>query len=147
MTAAAVWIVAGLLGAALEMLAPGVFLLWIGLAAVLTGVAAELLSLDWHGQLAAFVVLTAALIGLAAMRLRRRRVQGDLVNAPNAGLIGMQCHALLFEAGEGRVSLRDGTWQARTTDRSAPAPGTVLEVVGLDGTTLLVGLPLSASPR
>ncbi len=137
MTAAALWAVAGLALCAAEMLAPGVFLLPIGLAACGAGAATALLALGWHAQLGAFVVLALALVGLAALRLRRRPSR-DLVNAPAAGLIGTTCRALAFEAGEGRVSLRDGAWPARVADASAPADGEVMRVVGLDGTTLLV---------
>jgi len=140
----AIWVVAGLVLCGAEMVAPGVFLLWIGLAACGTGAVAASLGLDWPGQLGVFVVLTAVLIGLAAWRLRHRPPR-DVVNAPTAGLIGATCHALAFEAGEGRVSLRDGTWFARVADASSPASGDVLRVVGLDGTTLLVARHPSAA--
>jgi membrane protein implicated in regulation of membrane protease activity len=69
------------------------------------------------------------------------------VNAPTAGLIGSTCHALAFEAGEGRVSFRDGTWSARVADASAPQAGEVMRVVGLDGTTLLVERRSEAARR
>lgn len=137
MTPGAIWMVAGLVMAGLEMLVPGVFLLWIGLAALVTGLITELAHLDWPPQLALFVAATAALITLVALRLRRRPVL-DSVNAPAAGLIGQTCHAILFKQGEGRVTLGDGTWPARTTEGETPAPGQPLRVIGLDGTTLLV---------
>jgi len=137
MNEVAVWVVAGLVLCAAEMVAPGVFLLWIGLAACGTGALTAAFDWGWHAQLAAFVVLMVALIALAAWRIRRRPPR-DVVNAPTAGLIGATCHALGFEAGEGRVSLRDGTWPARVADASSPASGEVMRVVGLDGTTLLV---------
>lgn len=137
MSGGAIWMVAGLILAGLEMLAPGVFLLWIGLAALGTGAAAELGGFGWHGQLALFVLLTALLVGLAAWRLRGRPAL-DPVNAPAAGLIGQTCHALAFQDNEGRVTLGDGTWSARTTAGETPASGQALRVVGLDGTTLLV---------
>ncbi len=137
MTPAAIWLVAGLVLGAAEMAAPGVFLLWIGLAAAGTGAVTAALGWDGSGQLGAFVVLTVLLVGLAGWRTRRRP-QPDVVNAPGAGLIGATCRALAFEGGEGRVSLRDGAWPARVADASAPSAGEMLLVVGLDGTTLLV---------
>lgn len=143
MTAAAIWLVAGIVLGAAEMVAPGIFLLWIGLAALGTGALTEAFGLSWHWQLGSFVILVAILIALAAWRVRRRALP-DLVNAPTAGLIGASCYALAFVAGEGRVSLRDGTWHARVADASAPVAGEVLRVVGLDGTTLLVAR--SSSP-
>ena len=140
MSGFAIWLTAGLVVGAAEMLAPGFFLIWIGLAACGTGALTAAFELDWHGQLAAFAALAIVLVGLAAWRLRRRPMP-DLINAPTAGLIGASCYALGFQAGEGRVSLRDGTWQARVADASAPVSGEVLRVVGLDGTTLLVERP------
>lgn len=138
MSAAAVWFAAGLVIAAAELVAPGYFLLWIGLAACGTGAAEAALGLNWEGQLIAFAVLTVGLVGLAAWRLRHRPPPPDVVNAAAAGLIGANCTALGFEAGEGRVNIRDSTWPARVADRSSPAAGELLRVVGLDGNTLLV---------
>lgn len=137
-TAGEVWIILGLLGCAAEMLAPGVFLLPIGLAAVGAGAATEAAGLGWGGQVAVFLGLVAVLVGAAVLRMRRRPAPVDSVNAPAAGLIGQTCRALGFEGGEGRVSLGDGTWAARVADRSTPQAGAMLRVVGLDGTTLLV---------
>lgn len=137
LSAGELWIIAGLLGCALEMLLPGVFLLPTGLAAVGTGAVAMLAGLEWRGQVLVFLALTALLVGMAALRTRRPTAV-DAVNAPAAGLVGQSCRALDFEAGEGRVSLGDGTWPARVVDHSVPEAGAVLRVVGLDGTTLLV---------
>ncbi len=137
MTPGAIWMVAGLVLAGFEMLAPGVFLLWIGLAALGTGVAAELGGFGWTAQVVLFVALTAALVGLIAVRQKRRPTL-DTVNAPAAGLIGQTCRAIAFRDNEGRVSLGDGTWNARVTDATQPVAGQALRVVGLDGTTLLV---------
>jgi membrane protein implicated in regulation of membrane protease activity len=133
----AVWMLGGLLVAVLEMLAPGFFLLWVGLAALGTGVVATVSGLGPEPQFAVFVVLTATMVGGVGLRMRRRVVV-DTVNAPAAGLIGATCRALAFRDGEGRVALGDGTWQARVTDGEEPMAGTALRVVGLDGTTLLV---------
>lgn len=104
MTPGAIWIIAGLLGCAAEMAAPGVFLLPIGLAACGTGLVTEWLDLDAARQIVLFLALTAGLIA-AAWRIRGRRPRTDAVNAPTAGLIGQTCRAVAFEGGEGRVAL------------------------------------------
>lgn len=137
MTPGTAWIVAGLLGCAAEMALPGVFLLPIGLAACGAGVAVEWLGLAGVWQVALFLVLTGVLIA-GAWRVRGREARADAVNAPGAGLIGQTCRAVAFEGGEGRVALGDGTWTAQMADRSTPASGSLLEVVGLEGTVLLV---------
>lgn len=135
MNGGALWLIAGLLLAALELIAPGFFLLWIGLALCGTGLLTGIFGLGWPGQLAFFSALAVAFVGLAA---RRRRTTPDTVNDPNVGLLGATCYALAFEAGEGRVRLRDGSWQARMADGGSPLEDEPLRVVGLDGTTLLV---------
>ncbi len=137
MTAGAAWIIAGLLGCAAEMAVPGVFLLPIGLAACGAGLAAEWLGLAGGWQVAVFLALTGVLIA-GVWRVRGRGPRTDAVNAPGAGLIGRTCRAVGFEGGEGRVALGDGTWAARMVDGSAPVVGAVLEVVGLEGTVLVV---------
>jgi membrane protein implicated in regulation of membrane protease activity len=131
----AIWLVAGLLLGAQELILPGYFLLWIGLAAIGTGLLTTALPIGQTWQIAAFAALAVGLIAVAALR---RRSVPDTVNAPNAGLIGLTCYAIGFNAGEGRVRLRDGTWQARTANGSTPDLDEPLRVISLDGTTLVV---------
>lgn len=138
MTNGSIWLIAGLLLAAQELILPGVFLLWIGLAAIATGLLTLAIGLGPHWQLAAFAALAIALVAIAALR---RRPVPDTLNAPGTGLIGTTCYALAFQAGEGRVRYRDGTWQARLTDGATPNANDPLRIVGLDGTTLLVTRP------
>ena len=61
MTAEAAWLVAGLVLAGLEMVLPGAFLLWIGLAALGAGGATLLFGLGWHAQLGLFAALAVGL--------------------------------------------------------------------------------------
>lgn len=141
--AGASWIVGGLVVAALEMLAPGVFLLWIGMGALVAGVVTEMAGLfggrlGWPGQVGVFVVATVGLVGAAAWRLRGRARTGNGVNTPAGGLVGQTCRAVAFRDGEGRVALGDGTWAARVAGEAQPEPGDALLVTGLEGTTLLV---------
>ena len=137
MSAPAVWVVAGLVLAALEMVHPGVFLLPIGAGAVAAGLLAAGLGLGWHAQIGAFVLCTLLLVALAARRLRRVR-QPDLVNDPVRSLVGQTCRAIAFRDGEGRVAFGDGTWAARMVGDTDPETGQALTITGLDGTTLLV---------
>jgi len=132
------WMLAGLGMCAAELVHPGVFLLWVGLAAVGAGVVIWGAGLGFEWQVGVFLGLLAGLLSVPLVRRRRRVQESGRVNAPESGLIGKTCHALAFEGAEGRVSFRDGTWPARTTSGFKPVAGTVLRVVGLDGTTLLV---------
>ena len=137
MNAGAIWVVAGLVLAALEMVHPGVFLLPIGGGAVAAGLLTAALGFGWHGQIAAFVGCTLLLVALLAKRLLRAR-RPDLVNDPARSLVGQSCRAISFRDGEGRVSLGNGTWAARVQGGIDPETGQALTITGLDGTTLLV---------
>ncbi len=132
---AAWWIGAGLLACGLEMLTPGIFLLPVGVAAVLAGLAV-LLGAGGHTPWVVFVVAIGVLV-VSAARFRRGR-PADVTNGPGAGVVGASCIADGFAGAEGRVRLGDGAWPARMADRTEPAFGTRLRVVELDGTTLVV---------
>ncbi len=138
MSAGLLWILAGIMVCGVELLQPGVFLLWIGLAAIGSGgvVLAGNLSLSW--QVATFLMCLAVSLSVPVVWRRRLPHYDGGINAPDSNLLGRTCHALSFEGSEGRVSFRDGTWPARTSAGPTPAPGTVLRIVGLEGTTLLV---------
>jgi membrane protein implicated in regulation of membrane protease activity len=139
-----IWILAGLglLGA--EMLVPGAYLLWIGLAAVGTGLLLLVAAPGFGTSVAVFVMLTAAGI-LVALRLKRRGGAARRVNAPEAGLAGRQASVIAVEGASLRVRLGDSDWPARLPHGAAmPEPGALVRVEAVDGVVLVVA-PLHAS--
>ena len=58
------WLIFGLILMALELLAPGVFLFWLGLAALLVGLLSFALSLSWQLQILMFAIFAAAAVPL-----------------------------------------------------------------------------------
>ena len=68
-----VWIVIGLVLAALEMLVPGVYLIWLAIAAILTGILTFGLDLGLPSQVVIFVSLSliAAFSAISAVALSR----------------------------------------------------------------------------
>lgn len=135
---AVLWIAAGLVMMLLEMAVPGVFLLWLGLAAVGTGIVVHLLAPVFWVDVLVFAVLASGSIVLA-LRLRGpRRV--PTLNTPASGLVGREAVALEFHGRTGRVRVGDSDWNARLAHGvEAPAPQVPLRVVGVEGTTLIVG--------
>jgi membrane protein implicated in regulation of membrane protease activity len=133
---ALIWLGGGLALLVAEVLLPGAFLMWIGLAALGTG-GAMLLGLTGFGpQVVCFAVLTAGSIALG-LRLRRRLERR--VNTPDSGLVGRTAHALAFHGREGRVRLGDSDWPAQLVAGAAPpAPQAPLRVVGVNGVVLVV---------
>lgn len=129
------WLLAGIVTCGAEMLIPaGGYLLWIGAAAFGAGVLTQAFGLAVVGQVASFVTLVAALLGLS----RLRRPTDPVMNAPDTAILGRTCRAIAFEGLEGRVRLADGSWSARLATGTQPLPDALMRVVGRDGTTLLV---------
>ena len=125
-----------LLGA--EIFIPGVFLLWVGLAAIGTGLALFAASPPFWLTVTIFILLLAGGIALA-LRLRKAEHPRPRVNTPDAGLVGR--FGVLVEPGAAgpRVRVGDSDWAARLPRDVADSPaGTRVRVEGVDGTTLVV---------
>lgn len=130
------WAIAGLILLSAEMLLPGVYLVWIGIAALITAVLA--LALPVPLQLAAFAGLSLTATGIGRRWYRQNPVptSDPLLNDRAERLVGQV--VTVIEAVDrtcGRVKVGDGVWNAR----GGPAtPGTSVRVMGVDGTCLLV---------
>lgn len=131
-----IWLATGLALLMLEMLAPGVFMMWLGLAACGTGLVTLATGMGFELQVVTFGVLTAISL---AVGLRLRRRHPPRLNTQQAGLAGRPATALTFRGREGRVRVGDSDWAARVpTDVPPPEPGARLRVEGVDGTVLIV---------
>ncbi|HEX7326726.1 MAG TPA: NfeD family protein [Rhodanobacteraceae bacterium] len=137
------WWVLALLLMAGEVLAPRRLLLWIGIAAAVTGALAWALLPRWGAaaQVIAFVVLACvsctAYWMLVRPRFSRGRVRGGRARQRlGAALLGQRC--VLEEPivnGRGTVRIAAGQWPVSGPDLPA---GTEVEVVGVDGVSLTV---------
>lgn len=135
------WWVLGLLLLAAEVFVPGVFLVWIGLAALATGMLSLLL---WDAALWAWQVqlIVFALLSMMAVLIGRRIVvtshESDepLLNKRAESLVGRT--AVLEQPiaeGHGRVRLDDTTWAVEGPDLPA---GTRVRIVASRGRNLTV---------
>ncbi|HTB48178.1 MAG TPA: NfeD family protein [Acetobacteraceae bacterium] len=130
-----IWLAAGLVLLLLEVFAPGVFMMWLGLAALGTGLATLSEGIGFELQVVTFGVL-AAIALTVGLRLRRRPAR---LNTQQDGLAGRVATALVFEGREGRVRVGDSDWAARVpANVPQPDPGARLRVEGVDGTVLIV---------
>ena len=68
------WLIFGFILMALELLAPGVFLFWLGLAALLVGLVSFAINPSWQAQLLMFAVFAAAAVPAVAI-FRAQRFQ------------------------------------------------------------------------
>lgn len=134
-----IWILAGLALLGAEMLLPGAYLLWIGLAALGTGIVVLLAAPGFGLAVALFLLLLAAGIAAGLRLKRRQRTASRQVNAPEAGLAGRQAVVITAESASFRVRLGDSDWPARLPRGvPVPAPGTLVRVEAVDGTVLVV---------
>lgn len=132
------WCIAGLALVVLEMLVPGVFLLWIGIGALATGALAGALGIaSWEIQCLVFVPLTFLSLFLGRKFLRKAAPEKEnVLNRRLASYVGRKAVvAQAIQNGIGRVKLGDTLWLVRGDD--CPE-GTMVEVTGVSGSDLLV---------
>ena len=133
------WLVAGVLLIILEMFAPGVVFMWVGIAAMITGVIAWAfpeLSLQW--QMIAFAVLAVASVVGGRQWIKRHPTKTDHPTLSNRGAKYVGRHFVLevpIEHGFGKVVVDDTTWKVAGQDMPA---GTEVEVTGVEGTVFQV---------
>jgi inner membrane protein len=134
------WLVFGLVLLILELFAPGFFFIWFGLAALLTGALAFLLSgmagFGWQAQMVVFLILAVifVLIGRHLLGSRSDASDEPLLNRRGDQLIGQR--ATLDQPivnGRGRIRINDTMWRVKGPDLPA---GTEVRIVGYDPVSL-----------
>lgn len=135
----------------LEILSPGIFLIFPGLAAGIVGIALIAMpGLDWRLQLLLFAVLAVTLIFVG------RRVYGRMSEAEDHGGLNRRGDRLIGQTfplandmtgGRGKLHVGDTEWLARLGDGGAddhPA-GAKMQVTAIEGATLIVQLARSST--
>lgn len=128
-----------LLAAELFFIEADFFLVFLGVAAVLTGVLGWAVpELPVWGQFVAFAVL--ALVSMVFFRKRvYRLLRREVSDLPNDMLREpLELPTGLPVDGSCRVELRGSTWNARNVGAVPIAPGGRARVVGVDGITLKI---------
>lgn len=132
------WLALGLALAIGEMTIPGVFLIWMAGAAVITGLVAWLVPIGMPLQIVLFAVLALVSVFLGRNWLRSHPVEeaDPGMNDRGARSVGsVVVVTSVIADGSGRVKLGDSEWLARGPDAE---PGTRMRVSGHDGAILLV---------
>lgn len=133
------WAAVALLLFAAEAMAPGAFMLWLGLAAVVVFVGVLVIpGIPILLQVAAFVLLSFVSIQVYRRWFRGREPESDrpALNRRTAALVGQV--VVLQEAivnGHGRVQIADAYWNVDGPDLPA---GESVRVVGADAMNLRV---------
>jgi membrane protein implicated in regulation of membrane protease activity len=132
------WLAAGIVLAALEMVVSGVYLLWIGLGGIATGILLLAIpGFSLQRQLVAFAVFAAAAAPVGALVYRRAgRSDAPTLNRRGEQLVGRT--VTLDEAivnGAGRARIGDTVWRVLGPDLPA---GSRVRITGSEGAALSV---------
>jgi membrane protein implicated in regulation of membrane protease activity len=133
------WLIFGVILMALELIAPGVFLFWLGLAALLVGLLSFAFHPSWQAQILMFAVFAAA-----AVPVWRRVARSHAAGSANSPFLNKRADALVGRVftlekpivdGAGTVRIDDTIWRVAGPD--APA-GSRVKIVQADGASLTV---------
>lgn len=143
------WVIAGVVLMGLEILLPGVFLLWIGLGALVVGMvllAVPDLTLGWQLLLFAASMLTSIGTGFWIQRRGRSEQHERPLNQELQGLVGRRLAATSdFAQGRGRVRVGDTTYAAQC---EAPvAAGDTVRVTAIESGRLHVVREATGRPE
>jgi membrane protein implicated in regulation of membrane protease activity len=139
------WFIVGGLLLVLEVLAPGVFMLWLGLAALLVGAISLFVDWPWQAQFVAFAAFAVAAIPLWRRLARSVEAPTDqpFLNRRAEAFVG---RIFTLERpivdGTGTMGIDDTVW--RITGKDTPA-GSRVKVTRVDGTALHVEAVPSAT--
>jgi hypothetical protein len=135
------WLILAAVLGILEIVLPGVFLIWLAIAAAITGIAVAMFDIAFGYQIALFTALAFVSVYSGRRVYARNPVPSSdpKLNDRTARLIGRTVTVeSAIQNGEGRVRIGDSVWNARGPD--APA-GSQVVVVAADGSCLSVELP------
>lgn len=132
------WLIAALALGIAELLVPGVFLVFLAVAAAITGaIALALPDLPLTAQLGAFAVWSTLAVLIGRRWYTDYPVASDApLNTGAARLLGETVTVeAAIEHGRGRVRVGDGGWPARGPEMPV---GALARVIAVDGGTLVV---------
>ncbi|WP_395636188.1 NfeD family protein [Sphingorhabdus sp.] len=132
------WLSLGLLLGVAELVAPGFFLMWLGLAALIVGGLDYFLPITVAYQVAMFAILSVLTVFAGKKFLQKNPIETEDANLNDRGARLTGEIVTVVEAitnGHGRVKVGDSVWSARGVDA---AIGSRVRVTGADGAVLLV---------
>ena len=132
------WVVAGLL-LILELLAPGVFFIWLAIPAAAVGLLGMGFAIGWQTEFVVFAALSLVSVFAGRSWLKKRHVfESDRPNLNQRMFDFVGRSYVLNEAiaeGRGRLTIDSTIWEIRGPD--APK-GARVKVTGVDGMRLTV---------
>jgi membrane protein implicated in regulation of membrane protease activity len=133
------WLIGGVVLLIAEVIAPGFFLMFIGAAAIITGIAALVLPIGLALQLALFAVMAIVIARYGGRRAYASRYDlstDPLLNDRVGRLLGRVVVVVdAVDSKGGRVRVGDSEWSARG---GPAAPGERVRIVDVEGNCLQV---------
>lgn len=132
------WLILAALFFALELAAPGIFLVWFGIAAAIVGGIALVFDVSWQVQFVLFAALAvvAVLVARKYLRTDDAAAERPLLNRRAQQHVGkVYVVADAIANGQGKVRIGDTLWRAEGPDA---AEGARVKVTAADGATLIV---------
>ena len=137
------WIIAGLALSLLELIVPGVYLIWFGLAAFVVGIAVYFLPIELTTQLIVFAIASGifAVIGVAVYRyvFSKAQVPAEYKNLNNTAeqYVG-QLVTVAEEAEDNRTKVKIGDTYWLASCQKAFKQGDTAKVVGVKDSLILI---------
>ena len=133
------WLILAAVLGAIEAMLPGMFFIWFGVAAGITGLAVLVIpGLGWGWEVALFLVLAVVCvaIGRAVMHRGARQSEDPALNRRGERYVGRRFTVETpIVNGRGAIKVDDSVWRAAGPDMPA---GRQVKVVGVDGSILKV---------
>ena len=132
------WLIAAAVFFVLELVAPGAFMLWLGISAMLVGIISFFVAWPWQYQLVAFAIFALASIPLWRRFAHRveKAVDQPFLNRRADAFVGREFTLEKpIVAGSGTVKIDDTIW--RLTGPDVPG-GSRVKVVRAEAAMLVV---------
>lgn len=129
------WVIAGLLLLA-ELMIPGVFFMWLAIAAAVVGAIDIFADLSWQIEIAIFAVLSVLIVAFVRPRLKKDEGNNSNLNQRMYDYVGRSyvLHEPIVD-GRGKIRIDDTLWVVTGADRGK---GEWVKVTAVDGSRLIV---------
>jgi len=135
------WIILGGILLAVELIAPGTFILWLGVSAILVGLISFVIDWNWQEQGVGFAILAVASLVMWWRLIRPAKREEDASDQPflNRRAQGFVGREFTLEKpivdGAGTVRMGDTIWRVTGPDCAA---GSRVRIARAEGATLFV---------
>ncbi len=136
------WWIFGLLLLGLELMVPGSFFLWMGVAAGIIGLILLVYpDFAWQSQILTFAIFSVVAVVGWRFWLRKHPIETE---DATLNVRGARYHGRVLTLSEplvngvGKVKVDDSLWRVSTGDATSLPEGARIRVTGVDGATLVV---------